>query len=82
MTGAGGCYGSAVSTSDALSVAAQEKPVLALLRPRRERPRRCRTAEQRNELAAFTVQRLLAHSSVRQETAALRDFEPAYDRFE
>ena len=30
----------------------------------------------------FTVQRLLAHSSVRQETAALRDFEPAYDRFE
>jgi hypothetical protein len=56
--------------------------VLALLRPRRERPRRCRTAEQRNELAAFHCSAPPSNSSVRQETAALRDFEPAYDRFE
>jgi len=55
-----------------------------LLRTRRERPRGCRAAEQRDELAALHCQSLpcfdgkIAHL-VRQETAALRDFYPAYD---
>src|SRR5262249_9546484 len=56
----------------------------ALLRRRCERPRR-RAAEQRDEIAAFhcavppvLVTRRIAHS-IRQETAALRGFDPAND---
>src|SRR5262249_40104356 len=56
-----------------------------LLRPRRERPHSHRAAEQSDEVAALHCQPLpcfdgkIAHL-VRQETAALRDFYPAYDR--
>src|SRR5262249_57595540 len=59
---------------------------LALLRARCERPRDCRAAEQRDELATFHCQWLpcfdgkIAHTSMREETAALRNFYPAYDR--
>jgi hypothetical protein len=56
----------------------------ALLRARRERPRR-RTAEETDELAPFhrsappvlSTERI-AHSLVCQDTAALRDFNLAY----
>jgi hypothetical protein len=51
-----------------------------------ERPRR-RAAEQRDELAAFhcslrpvLATGTVAHTSMRQETAALRNFYPADDR--
>jgi predicted dehydrogenase len=59
---------------------------MLLLRARRERPCRRRAAEKRDELAPFhwpmspvhPIERM-AHL-VRQETAALPDFNPAYDR--
>src|SRR5262245_11141515 len=55
-----------------------------LLRGRRERPRGRRGAEQRDEVAPFHSLRLpcfrrkRSHTSVQQETAALRDFNLAY----
>ena len=64
----------------------------ALLRARRKRPRGCRAAEQRDELAPFHLTKLrpLALSSaeqnstsasIEQETPAAAGFRPAYDRF-
>src|SRR5262249_4889392 len=56
-----------------------------LLRPRRERPRG-RRAEKRDELAAFhcpvppVLPTAKYHTWARQETAALRAFNPPYDR--
>jgi hypothetical protein len=59
---------------------------LELLRARRERPG-SRAAEKRDELAPFhcalrpvLATGTVAHTSMRQETAALRNFYPAYDR--
>jgi hypothetical protein len=59
---------------------------LGLLRPSRKRPCRCRNAEHRDELAAFHCPMppvlptdRIAHPH-EEETAALRDFNPAYDR--
>jgi len=56
--------------------------------PRRERPRSRRAAEKRDELAPFhcslrpvLATGTVAHTSMRQETAALRNFYPAYDSF-
>src|SRR5262249_4214353 len=58
-----------------------------LLRTRAERPRHCRATEQSHELAPFHCSahpvlptKRIAHSSVRQETTALRHFKPAYGR--
>src|SRR5262245_48748813 len=59
-----------------------------LLRARRDWPRRCRAAEERDELAPFHCQMppvLLAERIAHlgfggQETAALRNFSPAYVR--
>src|SRR5262249_37843950 len=58
-----------------------------LLRARRERPRD-RAADECDELAPFhwslrpvLATGTVAHTSMRQETAALRDFYPAYDRY-
>src|SRR5262249_12436702 len=55
-----------------------------LLRARRERPCNRRTAEQRHELTPFhcslrpeRATGTVAHTSMRQETAALRNFYPA-----
>jgi hypothetical protein len=59
---------------------------LGLLRARRERPRGYRAAEQRDELTTFHVapvlsHRKIAHASVRQEAAALQDFDSTDVRF-
>src|SRR5215216_2649835 len=58
---------------------------LGLLSARRERPSNCRAADERDEVATFHCPmppvpptERIAHTSVRQEIAALRDFNPAY----
>src|SRR5262249_7898016 len=59
---------------------------LGLLRARRQRPRRRRSAEERDELAPahcpvppVLPTGKIAHSQLRQETAALQYFDAAYD---
>src|SRR5262249_55182400 len=73
--------------SDPAAVLSRRSPYdrhRALLRTRAERPRHCRAAEQSDELAPFHCSahpvlptKRIAHSSVRQETTALRYFKPA-----
>src|SRR5262249_3965807 len=58
-----------------------------LLRARRQQPRGRRAAKQRDELPPFhwslrpvLATGTVAHTSMRQETAVLRNFNPAYNR--